>query len=93
MPKLLIFDVFTLLIHKKNVANYAVMHFCGVKRLAQKYGCENFDKYHVWGRWGGNEHNHRGLDLKKHNNDGAERSLESRWWDDDDGGDGDGGKV
>ena len=50
MPKLLIFDAFTLLIRKKNVAIYALLrckmsqftHFCGVKFLASKSGTWEF---------------------------------------------------
>ena len=50
MPKLLIFDAFTLLIREKNVAIYALLrckmsqftHFCGVKFLASKSGTWEF---------------------------------------------------
>ena len=41
MPKLLIFDVFTLLICEKNIANYTVLR---CKTFSLKF----FDKYHVW---------------------------------------------
>ena len=45
MTKLLIFDAFTLLIHKKNVANYALL-WC--KTFSVKiWLCKFFDKYHV----------------------------------------------
>ena len=49
MPKLLIFDAFTLLIRKKNVANYALLR-CKTFSL-RIWLCKIFDKYHVWG-WG-----------------------------------------
>ena len=46
MPKLLIFDAFMLLIHKKNVANYTLLR---CKTLSLKiWLCKIFDKYHVW---------------------------------------------
>ena len=45
MPKLLIFDVFTLSIREENVANYALLR---CKTLSQKiWLCKFFDKYHV----------------------------------------------
>ena len=45
MPKLLIFDAFTLLICEKNVANYALLR---CKTFSLKIGlCKIFDKYHV----------------------------------------------
>ena len=48
MPKLLIFDAFTLLIRKKNVANYA---FLRCKTFSLKiWLCKIFDKYHVCSR-------------------------------------------
>ena len=40
MPKLLIFDAFTLLICEKKLSQ--ITHFCGVKLLAWKSGCVNF---------------------------------------------------
>ena len=45
MPKLLIFDAFTLLIREKNVANYALLQ---CKIFSWKiWLCKIFDKYHV----------------------------------------------
>ena len=46
MPKLLIFDAFTLLICKKNVAIYALLR-CKIFSL-KIWLCEIFDKFHVW---------------------------------------------
>ena len=48
MPKLLIFDAFTLLICKKNVAIYALLR-CKIFSL-KIWLCKIFDKFHVWGR-------------------------------------------
>ena len=46
MPKLLIFDAFTLLIPKKTVANYALLR---CKTFSLKiWVCKIFDKFHVW---------------------------------------------
>ena len=48
MPKLLIFDAFTLLIHEKTVANYALLQ---CKTFSLKiWVCKIFDKFHVWQR-------------------------------------------
>ena len=45
MPKLLIFDAFTLLIPEKTVANYALLR---CKTFSLKiWVCKIFDKYHV----------------------------------------------
>ena len=45
MPKLLIFDAFTLLIPKKTVANYALLR---CKTFSLKiWVCKIFDKFHV----------------------------------------------
>ena len=45
MPKLLIFDEFTLLIPKKTVANYALLR---CKTFSLKiWVCKIFDKFHV----------------------------------------------
>ena len=50
MPKLLIFNAFTLLIRKKNVANYALLQ---CKTFSLKiWLCKILDKYHVWGSEG-----------------------------------------
>ena len=46
MPKLLIFDAFTLLICKKNVAIYALLR-CKIFSL-KIWLCKIFDKFHVW---------------------------------------------
>ena len=46
MPKLLIFDAFTLLICKKNVAIYALLR-CKIFSL-KIWVCKIFDKFHVW---------------------------------------------
>ena len=47
MPKLLIFDAFTLLIPEKTVANYALLR---CKTFSLKiWVCKIFDKFHVWG--------------------------------------------
>ena len=40
MPKLLVFDAFTLLICEKKMSQ--ITQFCGVKFLAWKSGCVNF---------------------------------------------------
>ena len=46
MPKLLIFDVFTLFSCEKNVANYALLR---CKTFSLKiWMCKIFDKFHVW---------------------------------------------
>ena len=46
MPKLFIFDAFTLLIREKTVANYALLR---CKTFSLKiWLCKIFDKYHVW---------------------------------------------
>ena len=46
MPKLLIFDAFTLLIPEKTVASYA---FLRCKTFSLKiWVCKIFDKFHVW---------------------------------------------
>ena len=46
MPKLLIFDAFTLLIPEKTVANYALLR---CKTFSLKiWLCKIFDKYHVY---------------------------------------------
>ena len=46
MPKLLIFDAFTLLIPKKTVANYALLR---CKTFSLKiWVCKIVDKFHVW---------------------------------------------
>ena len=46
MPKLLIFDAFTLLIPEKTVANYALLQ---CKTFSLKiWLCKIFEKYHVW---------------------------------------------
>ena len=46
MPKLLIFDAFTLLICEKTVANYALLR---CKTFSLKiWVCKIFDKFHVW---------------------------------------------
>ena len=45
MPKLLIFDAFTLLIRKKNVAIYALLR-CKIFSL-KIWLCKMFDKFHV----------------------------------------------
>ena len=46
MTKILIFDAFTLLICKKNVANYALLR---CKTISLKiWLCNFFDKYHVF---------------------------------------------
>ena len=46
MPKLLIFDAFTLLIREKTVANYALLR---CKTFSLKiWVCKIFDKFHVW---------------------------------------------
>jgi len=48
MPKLLVFDAFTLLIRKKNVANYA---FWRCKTFSLKiWLCNILDKYHFYGK-------------------------------------------
>jgi len=45
MPKLLIFDAFTLLIPEKTVANYALLR---CKTFSLKiWVCKIFDKFHV----------------------------------------------
>ena len=45
MPKLFIFDAFTLLIRKKTVANYALLR---CKTFSLKiWVCKIFDKFHV----------------------------------------------
>ena len=45
MPKLLIFDAFTLLIREKTVANYALLR---CKTFSLKiWVCKIFDKFHV----------------------------------------------
>ena len=45
MPKLFIFDAFTLLIREKNGANYALLR---CKTFGLKiWVCEIFDKFHV----------------------------------------------
>ena len=46
MPKLLIFDAFTLLIREKNVAIYALLR-CKIFSL-KIWVCKIFDKFHVW---------------------------------------------
>merc|ERR1712235_190835 len=46
MPKLLIFDAFTSLIRKKNVAIYALL-WCKIFSL-KIWVCKIFDKFHVW---------------------------------------------
>ena len=46
MPKLLIFDAFTLLICEENVANYALL-WCKTFSL-KIWVCKIFDKFHVW---------------------------------------------
>ena len=46
MPKLLIFDAFTLLIREKNVENYALLQ-CKIFSL-KIWQCKILDKYHVW---------------------------------------------
>ena len=46
MPKLLIFDAFTLLIREKTVANYALLR-CKIFSL-KIWLCKFFDKFHVW---------------------------------------------
>ena len=46
MPKLLIFDAFTLLICKENVAIYALLQ-CKIFSL-KIWLCKIFDKFHVW---------------------------------------------
>ena len=47
MPKLFIFDAFTLLIREKTVANYALLR---CKTFSLKiWVCKIFDKFHVWG--------------------------------------------
>ena len=48
MPKLLIFDAFTLLIREKNVAIYALLR-CKIFSL-KIWVCKIFDKFHVWCR-------------------------------------------
>ena len=50
MPKLLIFDAFTLLICKKNVAIYALLR-CKIFSL-KIWLCKIFDKFHVCGKGG-----------------------------------------
>ena len=50
MPKLLIFDAFTLLIPEKTVANYALLR-CKTFNL-KIWVCKIFDKFHVWFRSG-----------------------------------------
>ena len=45
MPKLLIFDAFTLLIREKNVAIYALLQ-CKIFSL-KIWVCKIFDKFHV----------------------------------------------
>ena len=45
MPKLLIFDAFTLLIREKNVANYALL-WCKIFSL-KIWQCKILDKYHI----------------------------------------------
>ena len=45
MPKLLIFDAFTLLIREKNVAIYALLR-CKIFSL-KIWLCKIFDKYHI----------------------------------------------
>ena len=46
MPKLLIFDAFTLLIREKTVANYALLR---CKTFSLKiWVCKIFDKFHVY---------------------------------------------
>ena len=46
MPKLLIFDAFTMLICEKIVANYALLRY---KTFSLKiWLCKFFDKFHVW---------------------------------------------
>ena len=45
MPKLLIFDAFTLLIREKNVAIYALLR-CKIFSL-KIWLCKIFDKFHV----------------------------------------------
>ena len=46
MPKLFIFDAFTLLIREKTVANYALLR---CKTFSLKiWVCKIFDKFHVW---------------------------------------------
>ena len=46
MPKLLIFDAFTLLIPEKTVANYTLLQ---CKTFSSKiWVCKIFDKFHVW---------------------------------------------
>ena len=50
MPKLLIFDAFTLLIREKTVANYALLQ---CKTFSLKiWVCKIFDKFHVCTRSG-----------------------------------------
>ena len=45
MPNILMFDAFTLLIHEKNVANYALLR---CKTFSLKiWLCKNFDKFNV----------------------------------------------
>ena len=44
MPKLFIFDAFTLLIREKTVANYARCKTFSLKIRV----CKIFDKFHVW---------------------------------------------
>ena len=46
MPKLLIFDAFTLLIRKKNVAIHVLLR-CKIFSL-KIWLCKIFDKFHVW---------------------------------------------
>ena len=46
MTKLFIFDAFTLLIWKKNVAIYALLR-CQIFSL-KIWLCKIFDKFHVW---------------------------------------------
>ena len=49
MPKLLIFDAFTLLICEKNVVNYSLLR---CKTFSLKiWVCKIFDKFHVWQQW------------------------------------------
>ena len=51
MPKLFIFDAFTLLIREKTVANYALL-LCKTFSL-KIWVCKIFDKFHVCRRYGG----------------------------------------
>ena len=46
MPKILIFDAFTLLICEKNIVNYALLR-CKTFSL-KMWLCKILDKYHVW---------------------------------------------